>query len=263
MGRLMHAILIEGGSGELRTAKAIELLKEHFSDDPLAGEKLDLGVFEDLIEIRSEEGKDITVDRIGELAVLFKQKPFASTGKACIIENAERMNEHAQNKLLKLLEEPAAGDVIMILTSNAQRLLSTIRSRCMRIWLGYATQAPVQFTDDLRMLTDALIFGKGSLAEANAVLARHEGSREDATEFLGAFQVFLRELAVGRYALESAEDGGKGSGRIAESATETEQKYSDRMRIGVMLAEKALREIEHGYRIRYTLRGMALDMRGQ
>ena len=261
MAKLMHAVLIEGGSPDMRSAKATEMLKEHFSDDPLAAAKLDLGVFEDLTVISSEEGKEIKVDAIGELTGLFKQKPFASTGKACIIEQADRMNQTAQNKLLKLLEEPAAGEVLLLLTPNAQRLLATVRSRCMRVWLGYETAAPVQLTDDLRQLAAALIYDKGPLASANAILSRYEGSKEEAAGLLGAFQVFLRGLVVGRHAAELVESEGPGGGWLVESAGKIGQGHADRMRQGVALAEKALDEIEHGYRIRYALRGMALAMR--
>ena len=263
MAELMHAVLIEGGSPEMRSAKAAALLKGHFADDPLAAGKLERGIFEDLIVVGPEEGKEITVDRIAALAGLFRQKPFASTGKACVIESGERMNEAAQNKLLKLLEEPAAGDVIVILAENAQRLLPTVRSRCMRVWLGYAAPGPVRLTDDLRTLTACLIYGKGPLAGANAVLSRYEGSREEAEGFLSAFQVFLRGLAVGRLAAGLVEDGGADAGWLAGSAAKVGRKHADRMRGGVMLAEEALREIGRGYRIRYALRGMALAIRSQ
>ncbi|MCL1895388.1 MAG: hypothetical protein FWG03_02440 [Clostridiales bacterium] len=263
MDDLMHAILIEGGSPDMRAAKAKELLKGFFEDDPYAAEKLDKGVFEDLLEIGAEEGKEITVGMIAGLTGLFKQKPFASTGRACVIEYGERMNAGAQNKLLKLLEEPAGREVIMILTANAQRLLPTVRSRCMRIWLGYGGQAPVRLTDDLRTLTAALIYGKGSLAEANAVFSRYEGSREEAADFLSAFQVFLRGLVTGRLVAELADDGSEDGKWLSGSAAKVGEKHAGRMREGVRLAEKALWEIERGYRIRYALRGMALAMRSR
>lgn len=49
----------------------------------------------------------------------------------CIIEYADRLHEHASNKLLKLIEEPVRGYHFLLLTQNAQRLLATIRSRCI------------------------------------------------------------------------------------------------------------------------------------
>jgi len=255
-----HAVLIEGGSPGGRMEKAMELLKSYFADDPLAAEKLEKETFEDLIVLEPEEGKDIGVDMVVDLIALFKQKPFASTGKACLIPEGERMNEHAQNKLLKLLEEPAAGDVILILAENSQRLLPTICSRCMRMWLGYQRPDPGRLTDDIKALTAALIYGKGTFAEAGQVLARYEGSREEAVSFLGSFQLFLRNLSVGRIAAELAWDGTEDGLKLRESAAKVQRKHADRMRRGVALAEKAQRDIERGDRIRYTLRSMALSL---
>ena len=263
MAKLTHAILIEGGSGTLREQKAIALLKEHFADDSAAAWKLDRGAFEDLIVLEPEEGKEITKDRIEYLGEVFIQKPFASTGKACIIRNGESMNETAQNKLLKLLEEPVAGDVILILTANAEGLLPTVRSRCMRFWLGYAAPEQGPLSEDLRGLTSALIYEKGAFAVASGILSRYEGSREEAVAFLSAFQLFLRNLLVGRFSggLIAAGDGE--AEWLRESALKVRQKHADRMQKCVLLAESALRDIERdrGVRVRYALRGMALSMR--
>ena len=259
MNALAHAILIEGSSHEERMAKGLELLKKHFAGDPVAARKIDNDTFEDLLFLEPEEGKEITVGRIEELISLFKQKPFASTGKACIIPRGERMNEHAQNKLLKLLEEPAGGDVIIIMTENAQALLPTVRSRLMRIWLGHTEPDRIAPTEDLRNLAAALVYGRGTLAEANAILSKYEGSREEAAAFLGAFQLVLRNFLAGRLS-ESLIGYSDGIEWIAESAKKIKQKHANRMRDGVMFAERALRGIERGDRVRYALRRMALSM---
>ena len=262
MAKLTHAILIEGGCDESRMASALKLLKGHFADDLSAAKKIDAGTFEDLIFIESPEGKVITVGQIEELIELFKQRPFASTGKACIISGGEHMNEYAQNKLLKLLEEPATGDVIIILAGNAQLLLPTVRSRTMRIWLGYEEPERLAPTEDLRNLTAALVYGKGSLAEANLILSRYEESREEAKAFLTAFQVFLRSFSVGRFAAVLIPEG-EAQDWMKESVVKIRQKHADRMREGVLLAEKALSAIERGERVKYALRSMALSMRAE
>ena len=254
--KLAHAVLIDGGGYEQRYGKAIELLKGHFSDDPAAAEKLSLGIFEDLHILEPEEGKEIKVKAVTDLIELFMQKPFASTGRACVITHGERMNEHAQNKLLKLLEEPVAGYVIMILTAKAEMLLPTVRSRCMRVWLGYPLSARSPVTEDIRSLTAALVYGKGTCTGAGLILSRYEGSREEAAEFLGEFQLFLRSVSVGRHVPELIDAG---AGR--ESAAKIQDRYADRMRAGVLLAEKALNDMERGYRVRYALRAFALSMR--
>ena len=50
-----------------------------------------------------------------------------------IIDNAERLSEIVQNKLLKTLEEPYPGTVIILATDNKESLLPTVRSRCVEL----------------------------------------------------------------------------------------------------------------------------------
>ena len=58
-------------------------------------------------------------------------KPYSSKYKIYIVDNAEKMNENAQNALLKTIEEPPTYGVILLLTTNADSFLQTIRSRCI------------------------------------------------------------------------------------------------------------------------------------
>jgi len=51
-------------------------------------------------------------------------------GKVFLIDEAERLDATGQNRLLKTLEEPPAGVLIILITSALDRLLPTIRSRC-------------------------------------------------------------------------------------------------------------------------------------
>lgn len=56
--------------------------------------------------------------------------------RVAIIESAHKMNEDAQNALLRTLEEPPPGTVIVLCADDEDRLLPTIRSRCVRVRLG-------------------------------------------------------------------------------------------------------------------------------
>ena len=259
MAKLTHAILIDGGNEAERSERALALLKEHFSDDPFAADKLEHGVFEDLLVLEPEEGKkDILVHQIEELISLFKQKPLASTGKACIIPRGERLNEQSQNKLLKLLEEPASGDVVIIMVQNGEQLFSTVRSRCMRIWLGYEKPVAGEISDDVKALAAVLIYGRGGSSEAWRILSQYEG--DGATAFLRAFQLFLRSLLAGRVCPGLFDEEPGGGQWLLETAAKIGEKQTERMRKGVQYAEKALYDIERGYRVRYVVRGMALEM---
>ena len=266
MAKLTHAILIEGGSEAERYEKAISMLKEHFSDDQRAAEKLDSGGFEDLIVLTPlPDKKDVVVNQIEDLMGLLKQKPLASTGKACLIPAGERLSETVQNKLLKVLEEPVPGDVIIIMAANAEGLLATVRSRCVRIWLGYPAAGSAAVTEDIKKLATILIYGKGGFAEASRILAPYEDSkaedaREAAADFVRAFQLFLRNLAVGRLAADLTDDGTEDGRWFRETAAKVGKKHAAGMQDGVLVAEKTLRSIERGDRVHGALRGMALTM---
>lgn len=82
----------------------------------------------------SHEKFNIRVDEIREqLNNDIQIKPYSSPYKVYIIPDAQRMNEQAQNALLKTLEEPPAYAVIILLCDNASSLLPTITSRCITL----------------------------------------------------------------------------------------------------------------------------------
>ena len=66
---------------------------------------------------------------VGELAYL----PVEGGHRVAIVEHADRMNEDAQNALLKTLEEPPAGVTLILCADEENRLLPTVRSRCVRL----------------------------------------------------------------------------------------------------------------------------------
>lgn len=79
-----------------------------------------------------KKSKSISVDDIRTLLnndIVIK--PYSSKYKIYIVDNAEKMNDHAQNALLKTIEEPPAYGVILLLTTNVDSFLQTIRSRCI------------------------------------------------------------------------------------------------------------------------------------
>lgn len=66
---------------------------------------------------------------VAELAYL----PVEGGRRVAIVEHADRMNEDAQNALLKSLEEPPAGVSLILCADDEDRLLPTVRSRCVRL----------------------------------------------------------------------------------------------------------------------------------
>ena len=88
----------------------------------------------DIIYVSHEKPNNISVDEIrAQLNNDIAIKPYSSRYKIYIIDEAEKMNQQAQNALLKTIEEPPAYGIIMLLTTNADSFLQTIRSRCITL----------------------------------------------------------------------------------------------------------------------------------
>ena len=79
------------------------------------------------------EGK-VKIEQIREMQRKVAEKPIISNKKVYIIENSDTMTTEAQNCLLKTLEEPPEYITIILICSNENNLLSTIKSRCTRMY---------------------------------------------------------------------------------------------------------------------------------
>lgn len=77
----------------------------------------------------------IPVDEIRYVISLVGQHTFTGGRRVVIIERADKMNQPAQNALLKTLEEPMPGTVFLLLTDSPDLLLPTIISRCRALKL--------------------------------------------------------------------------------------------------------------------------------
>ena len=152
-GRAPHALLLVGPAGVGKTTLARDLaaglLCEAAPTDRPCGmcrpcRLVAADVHPDVHRLTPEgPGRQVTIggvsgrprgirDLISELALL----PVEGGARIGIIESAQRMNDDAQAALLKTLEEPAPGIVLVLCADSEEPLLPTIRSRCARLRLG-------------------------------------------------------------------------------------------------------------------------------
>lgn len=75
----------------------------------------------------------IKIDMIRELAEYAQMTPFRGRYKVCIINNAHEMGIEAANAFLKTLEEPGEGTVFILVTHRYEKIIPTMRSRCVKI----------------------------------------------------------------------------------------------------------------------------------
>ncbi len=140
-GRVSHAYILDGpdGIGKMLTARvfAATLLCREGGEEPcgscISCLQMDSGNQPDVAYVTHEKTV-ITVGDIREqLCNVVPVKPMVGPYRIFIVDEAEKMNEEAQNALLKTLEEPPSYAVILLLTTNANELLPTIRSRAVEL----------------------------------------------------------------------------------------------------------------------------------
>lgn len=160
--KVSHAYLFEGMNGVGKNTLAKEFAKTLIKVDKLENSP-------DYISIEPE-GSSIKIAQIRKLQTDVLVKPH-SDYKIYIINKAEKMTVESQNALLKTLEEPPAYVIIILITSNKNSLLDTIKSRCEIIKF-----LPVSFIQTKKYLEDMGIeerkasilatFSRGSISKA-------------------------------------------------------------------------------------------------
>ncbi len=142
MDKVSHAYILNGPdkSGKMMLAEAYAMAlqcEKHESEPCMACHSCHQALDHnqpDIIYVFHEKPNTISVDDIrSQLNNDIVVKPYSSRYKVYIIDEAEKMNIQAQNALLKTLEEPPAYAVILLLTTNADRFLPTVLSRCIRL----------------------------------------------------------------------------------------------------------------------------------
>lgn len=123
-GRLSHAFLICNTNYDNLKEDLKEILSDYFF-----GNEINIEESTDIYIIKPENDK-ITKEAILSLQEVFKTKSQVHDKRVYIIDGVEKMNDYASNSLLKFLEEPEDSIYAILITSNLEKVLSTIKSRC-------------------------------------------------------------------------------------------------------------------------------------
>ena len=119
------------------------------------------------------DGKSIKIEQIRDLQARILEKPISSNKKVYIIDDADTMTEESQNCLLKTLEEPPEYAMIILIASNENRMLQTIKSRCVIIRFEDLTNEEISqilHTND----QDIIRLCEGSVAKADTISEKRE-----------------------------------------------------------------------------------------
>ncbi len=157
-GRLPHAFLIGGPEGIGKATLAYRIARFVLAhpapdkkprknlaveeDHPVSRQVAALS-HPDLLVLRrvlnDESGKlrtEIRVDDVRRIVSFFGSTAAFGGYRVCVVDSIEEMNAAGLNSLLKLVEEPPAKSIFLLISNTPGRVMATIRSRCQRMRLN-------------------------------------------------------------------------------------------------------------------------------
>lgn len=215
LDKVSHAYILEGeeGSGKMTTAEAFAMAlqcekggKDACMECSSCRQALTRNN-PDIIYLQPTKERIISVDDIRhQINESVSIKPYSSKYKVYIVDHAEKMNEAAQNALLKTIEEPPQYVVILLLTTNKETFLPTIRSRCVALQMHPVSdelicnylQTVLGVSEEEALLCTA--FAQGNLGKA----ANLSGSEDFLQIKLATVQLMKRIKEIDLYELTQA-----------------------------------------------------------
>lgn len=202
-GTVPHAFLIGGPSGSGKSTLATEIAAAvNCENKGSAAHALPCGVCNSCRRIYGGNFTDVKIlGKKKEKATLgvgeikdFREDMFLSATesdhKIYVIDDAECMTVEAQNALLKVLEEPPSGVMILLLAKECDRILTTIKSRAQYVAMTRFSEREIEkflleksedarkmFSEDKEMLRSVILGADGRLGFALELV--NSESRED------------------------------------------------------------------------------------
>jgi len=142
-GRLSHAWLLHGLAGTGKSALAAAMAAAYLCDrnrshghaEEACGQchgcrMFGAGSHPDFFRVGIlEKKRDVSIEQVREMLGFLQLSGSESSRRVAILDDAELLNMQAANALLKGLEEPATGTLILLVSSDLSRLPATVRSR--------------------------------------------------------------------------------------------------------------------------------------
>ena len=183
--RLAHAYLFAGSQLDELEAMAQTLAKTLNCSQPRLGpsgngvdscdrcascRKIDDALHPDVHWVRPESRlRVVTIDQVRDLMKEVHLKPTGAQFKVAIVVSADRLNVQASNAFLKTLEEPPPRSILILLTTELQRIPDTTFSRCLRLIFSGAAR-PRFDEEQIAWLTT---FGETAAGEQKSLLSRY------------------------------------------------------------------------------------------
>lgn len=247
---LSHAYIFEGDAcvDKLLIAKAFikailcEENKGVGCHQCITCNKIDEIVYEDLYCIGTDDdGSTLKDEAIEELQNKLKKKPFVGNRNIAIINNADSMTVRAQNRLLKTLEEPPEGTILILLSENIENLVQTILSRCVVFRVNpFETEENIIINEQAETLV-RMILNREPFYSLNMKLDEYVDEKLSAVKLLDAMELIYRDFAC-------------------KKSKESRNYTSDEIYNAVRLIEEARRELNQGIKVNYTMKKLVIKL---
>ena len=140
-GKMAHAYIVEGSSIQVAETFAKRMLqlifcrKDHVPCQTCSScIAINEGRHVDVLCLEpGSKSRQIIVADVEKLIARMNHTSFEGGWKAAVLLHADRLQPAAENKLLKILEEPPGKSLLLLVTDNKQGLLPTIKSRCLHV----------------------------------------------------------------------------------------------------------------------------------
>jgi DNA polymerase-3 subunit delta' len=162
--------------------------------------RIERGVHPDVLTLEPNDKGNIKIDVVREAVERAAYRPFEGRRRVTIIDQADGLENAAQNALLKVLEEPPSGSVFLLVTALPDQLLPTVRSRCPQLRFR-----PLDPADVAEALTRQGVESE----QANAAAALADGSIGRARAANAANLAEARQVAVRVLAQAAGSDDGR------------------------------------------------------
>lgn len=209
----------------------------------------------DFMVISPEKGM-IKIDQIRRLCRELSYPPYESETRVVVLEDVHTMRREAANSLLKTLEEPPAGNLLILTAESSKEILATLTSRCqvvpftpLRIsdttailvangtdpasaellarlaegspgramLLGGSDMVPV-WREVVQMLSDPAILPDRDIGVVLRLAERMAAQKDGLPPLLGLLKIWLRDLLLAGVAVSHLREEGKGPRKSWSSA---------------------------------------------
>ena len=244
---ISHAYLFEGSANLNKKVFALDFIKAILCSEAtgigcghcVTCKKVDHGNHEDIIHVEAD-GRSVKDQAIQALQTQLKTKPLGPWHIA-VINDADTMTLRAQNRLLKTLEEPFPGTVLILLSENTENLTKTILSRCVKYRLPYFQNERYNDMDELAGIVAEQLLTHEPFYKVKSNLESVMKEDKKTAAFLDAMEVVYRDLLLGK-------------------GTKSRLYKKNKLYANVTAIEEAKRLLQRGVAKRYALKQLLLKM---